>query len=65
VAYGVTWALDGLGDDPALVVALLRALAVTVVDVALFLVLARLFRLTEVTDVLNTVTRRFPSRTRT
>ncbi|MEJ7796125.1 MAG: lipid II flippase MurJ, partial [Nocardioides sp.] len=64
-AYGATWLLADLGEDPTLVVALLRALAVTVVDVVLFLVLARLFRLTEVTDVLNTVTRRLPSRSRT
>ena len=64
-AYGATWLLAGLGEDPTLVVALLRALAVTVVDVVLFLVLARLFRLTEVTDVLNIVTRRLPSRSRT
>ena len=64
-AYAATWLLAGLGEDPTLVVALLRALAVTVVDVVLFLVLARVFRLTEVTDVLHTVTRRLPSRSRT
>jgi putative peptidoglycan lipid II flippase len=64
-AYGATRLLAGLGEDPSLGVALLRALAVTIVDVVLFLVLARMFRLTEVTDVLNTVMRRLPSRSRT
>ncbi|MGZ5403978.1 MAG: murein biosynthesis integral membrane protein MurJ [Nocardioides sp.] len=64
-AYGAAWSLAGLGEDPSLIVALLRALAVTIVDVVLFLVLARLFRLTEVTDVLDTVARRLPSRSRT
>ena len=65
LAYGATWLLADLGDDPTLVVALLRALAVTAVDVVVFLVLARVVHLSEVTDVLNTVTRRFRSRART
>jgi putative peptidoglycan lipid II flippase len=64
LAYGATWLLADLGDDPTLVVALLRALAVTAVDVVVFLVLARVVHLSEVTDVLNTVTRRFRSRAR-
>jgi len=60
-AYAVRSLLGGLGADPGLAVALLRALAVTVVDVAAFVVLARLFRLAEVTGVLDTVLRRLPS----
>jgi putative peptidoglycan lipid II flippase len=64
-AYAVTWAFTGLGDDPPLVLALLRAAVVTAVDVGLFLVLARALRLSEVTDVIDTVTRRLPSRART
>jgi putative peptidoglycan lipid II flippase len=63
-AVGAAWLLRGLGEDPALVVALLRALVVTIVDVVVFLLLARLFRLQEVTEVLDTVVRRLPSRSR-
>ena len=63
-AVGAAWLLRGLGEDPALVVALLRAVAVTAVDVGVFLLLARLFRLQEVTAVLDTVARRLPSRSR-
>jgi putative peptidoglycan lipid II flippase len=63
-AVGAAWLLRGLGEDPALVVALLRALVVTIVDVLVFLLLARLFRLQEVTEVLDTVVRRLPSRSR-
>jgi putative peptidoglycan lipid II flippase len=54
--------LAGLGEDPHLAVALLRASAVAVVDVVAFVLLARLARLTEVTEVLDTVTRRLRSR---
>jgi putative peptidoglycan lipid II flippase len=63
-AVGAAWLLRGLGEDQALVVALLRALVVTIVDVVVFLLLARLFRLQEVTEVLDTVVRRLPSRSR-
>jgi putative peptidoglycan lipid II flippase len=50
--------LDGLADDPGLVVAAVRLLAVGAVDVLLFLVLARLLRIAEVSQVLATLTRR-------
>ncbi len=60
-AAGAAWLLSGLGEDPALGVALLRGIAVAAVDVVLFVLLARRFHLTEVTDVLDTVTRRLPS----
>jgi putative peptidoglycan lipid II flippase len=63
-AYAAGRLLAGLGDDPHLAVALVRAVVVTAVDVVLFLLLARLFRLREVTDVLDTITRRLPSRFR-
>jgi len=63
-ALGAYLLLGRLGPDPSVAVALGRAVAVTLVDVVLFLLLARLFRLTEVTDVLDTVTRRLPLRGR-
>jgi len=63
-AYGATLLLAGLGEDPSLGIALLRGVAVAAVDVVVFLLLARLFRLEEVTEVLDTVARRLPSRTR-
>jgi putative peptidoglycan lipid II flippase len=56
--------LAGLGEDPSLGLALLRASVVALVDVLLLVVLARVFRLTEVTEVVDTVTRRLPSRSR-
>ena len=61
-AYAVHLLLGALGPDPHLVVALLRALAVTAVDVVVFVLLARVLRLEEVTGVLDTVLRRLPSR---
>jgi putative peptidoglycan lipid II flippase len=64
VAYGATRLLAGLGEDPSLGLALVRGIAVAAADVVVFLVLARLFRLEEVTEVLDTVARRLPSRTR-
>jgi putative peptidoglycan lipid II flippase len=60
VAYGVLLALGVLGEDPTNVVAALRAALVTSVDVAVFLVLARFLHLTEVTEVVDTLTRRLP-----
>jgi len=54
--------LDGLADDPGLAVAAVRLLCVGAVDVLLFLVFARLLRLTEVSDVLATFTRRARTR---
>jgi putative peptidoglycan lipid II flippase len=50
--------LDGLADDPGLVVAAVRLVAVGAVDVLLFLVLARVLRIAEVSQVLATLTRR-------
>jgi len=64
VAYGATRLLAGLGEDPSLGLALVRGVAVAAADVVVFLGLARLFRLEEVTEVLDTVARRLPSRTR-
>ncbi len=62
VAWLASRLLAGLGQDPALLVALLRAVAVAAVDVVAFVLLARAARLTEVTEVLDTVTRRLRSR---
>ncbi|GAA1477422.1 hypothetical protein GCM10009623_18680 [Nocardioides aestuarii] len=62
LAWGAAQLLAGFGEDPALVVALLRAITVAGVDVVAFLLLARAARLTEVTEVLDTVTRRLRAR---
>lgn len=65
VAWGLALVLTGaLGEDPNLAVAGLRAFVVTVVDVGVFLLMARALKLREVTDVVATVTRRLPSRRR-
>ena len=59
VAYLVARLLgEALGPDPAVGWALLRAVAVTVVDVSAFLLLARAVRLQEVMSVLDLVRRR-------
>jgi putative peptidoglycan lipid II flippase len=42
-------------------VAVGRAFAITLADVVVFVVAARLMRLTEVTSVIDTVTRRIPT----
>jgi putative peptidoglycan lipid II flippase len=61
--WGVATALPG-HDDPGHVLALARLVLVAGADVVVFLVLARLMRVTEVTDVLDTVTRRLRGRSR-
>ena len=61
LTFPVAQVLDGLADDPGLVIAAVRLVAVGAVDVLLFLVFARLLRITEVSDVLAT----FTGRTRT
>ena len=50
-------------DDPSHVLALLRLVLVGGANVLVFLVLARLMRLTEVNEVIDTVTRRLRRRT--
>ncbi|WP_243058295.1 murein biosynthesis integral membrane protein MurJ [Nocardioides sp. SR21] len=59
-AAGAAWLLHQLVTDPHWLVAAVWLLVVTVVDVAVFLVMARLMRLREVTAVVDTVTRRLP-----
>ncbi|MEP7739899.1 murein biosynthesis integral membrane protein MurJ [Nocardioides sp. 31GB23] len=61
VAGLVAWALHQVGPEESRAMAGLRVAVVGAVDVALFLVLARLVRLSEVTDVLRTLTRRVPA----
>lgn len=61
VAFAVAHLLHGRSDDPHWVVAALQALAITIVDVAIFLALARALRITEVTSVIETLTRRLRS----
>jgi len=63
-AYAARELLGFLGEEPTNVVAALRALVITLVDVAVFLVLARLLHLREVTEVVDTVTGRLPGRGR-
>ncbi|MEV7429496.1 murein biosynthesis integral membrane protein MurJ [Nocardioides sp. NPDC092400] len=59
-AWLASMLLDSLGDTSTYAVSVVRAVVVTGVDVAVFLVLARLLRLTEVTSVVETLTRRLP-----
>ena len=63
-AWGLATLLPG-GEDPSHLVALLRLVVVAGADVLVFLVLARLMRLAEVTEVLDTLGRRLGRRTRT
>jgi len=63
VAWSVALLLGrALGDDPLLALAAVRAFGVTLVDIGVFVLMARFLHLREVTDVLATVTRRLPSR---
>jgi putative peptidoglycan lipid II flippase len=64
VAYLASLALDQVSTDPNQAVAAVRAAVVTGVDSVVFVVVARLLHLREVTDVLDTVTRRLRSGTR-
>ncbi|ANH37698.1 putative peptidoglycan biosynthesis protein MviN [Nocardioides dokdonensis FR1436] len=61
LAAAVAWGLHHVGPEDSRSMAGLRVLVVGVVDVAAFLLLARLVRLREVTDVLRTLTRRAPA----
>jgi putative peptidoglycan lipid II flippase len=58
LTFPVAQVLDGLADDPGTVVAAVRLVCVGAVDVLLFMVLARLLRIAEVSAVLATLTRR-------
>jgi putative peptidoglycan lipid II flippase len=66
VAAGVAWligrVLPGYGDDVSHLQAGLRLLVIGAVDIGLFLVLAHLMRIREVTTVMETVIRRIPGR---
>ena len=62
-AWGLATLLPG-HDDPSHLVALARLVLVAGADVLVFVVLARLMRLSEVTEVIDTVTRRLRRRTR-
>ncbi len=63
-AWLVATLLRGLVDEPGQLTALATGLATLAVDVAVFLVLARVMRLREVTEVMDVVRRRLPSRSR-
>ena len=63
-AWGLATLLPG-HDDPSHLLALLRLVLVGGADVLVFLVLARLMRLTEVNEVIDTVTRRLRRRSST
>ncbi len=54
--------LGVLGAEPNNAIAALRAMVVTAVDVGVFVVLARFLHLSEVTEVVDMVSRRLPSR---
>jgi len=57
-AVGTAYLLHRIVDEPNLVVAAIWVALITGVDVVLFVGLARLVRLTEVTSVIDTFTRR-------
>ena len=63
-AYLATLALGQLGSPPNQALAALRGATIAALDVLVFLLVARLLHLREVTDVLDTVTRRLRSRAR-
>ncbi len=62
LTFPIAQVLDGLADDPGLGVAAVRLVCVGAVDVLLFLLFARLLRISEVSDVLATLTRRAGAR---
>ncbi|MBO0844617.1 MAG: murein biosynthesis integral membrane protein MurJ [Nocardioides sp.] len=62
VTYYIGQALPGSGDDVTHLEAAFRLVVLGAVDVALFLALAQLLRIREVTTVLETVFRRIPRR---
>jgi putative peptidoglycan lipid II flippase len=62
VAWLVGRILPGVGDDVTHLMAGVRLVVVGAVDVAVFIVLARWMRITEVTTVLDTLIRRLPGR---
>jgi putative peptidoglycan lipid II flippase len=59
-AAGTAYLLHQVVDEPGLVLAAAWAFLVTAVDVVVFVLLARVLRLREVTTVVDTVTRRLP-----
>ena len=61
VAYLANLGLDRVIADPGMAVAAVRAALVTGLDILVFLLVARLLRLREVTAVVETVTRRLRS----
>ena len=66
VAGGAAWLLDDLlGDDRSKLESLALLASVATIDGVLYLLLARAFRLVEVTELVETVTRRLPVRRRT
>jgi putative peptidoglycan lipid II flippase len=62
VTAAAWWGLGRLGSDPSYAVALGRATALTLVAVVTFVLVARALRIREITDVLELITRRLPSR---
>ena len=64
VTAAAWWGLGRLGSDPAYVVALGRAAALTLVAVLTFVLTARALRVREVTEVMELLTRRLPTRDR-
>jgi putative peptidoglycan lipid II flippase len=60
-AFVLAQVLHGLTDTPAWPLAAGQAFAITLLDVGVFVVMARLLSLSEVTSVIDTVTGRLPS----
>jgi putative peptidoglycan lipid II flippase len=59
-AAGTAWVLHRVAEDPSWVLAAVWVLVETGVDVVVFVAVARLLRLTEVTTVVDTISRRLP-----
>jgi putative peptidoglycan lipid II flippase len=58
LTFPVAQVLDGLAEDPGMLVAGVRLVCVTAVDVLLFLLLARVLRITEIRAILDLSLRR-------
>ena len=61
VAFLLAHVVHGLGQHPNQLVAAAQALAITLLDLAVFVLLARILRLREVTSVIDMVASRLPS----
>lgn len=59
-AAGTSYLLGTLADDPGLLLAVARLVVVGAVDAVVLVALARIFRVRELTSIIDTLTRRLP-----